>query len=199
VTVRTGAWILGAGLLTGALSGIQSLDEQVRDSVQARRQAGMDRVMQGISDAARQPTVLSLLLGAAVFGGPGGLQVARSAVLALIPTNLAVEGLKRTVNRTRPDGEHERSNASFPSSHAANAAALAWILAKRWPRASALFWIAAAAVAWSRIYLNRHFLSDVLVGVMIGVASSWVMSRLAEAQAARTAKLGGNRDESRRV
>ena len=175
----------------------QPLDDGARAWVQAHRAHALEASMHAASDQSRT----ALLIGEAValVSGPAGRAFALESAIALVPVNAVVETLKWCVNRTRPDGSRDRKNSSFPSSHAANAAALAWILAKRWPRASALFWIAAAAVAWSRIYLNRHFLSDVLVGVMIGVASSWVMSRLAEAQAARTAKLGGNRDGSRRV
>ena len=100
-----------------------------------------------------------------------------TALLALAPTNLVVETLKRTVNRTRPDGEHKRSNASFPSSHSANAFALAWVLARRWKRLAPLFWISASTVAISRLYLNRHYLSDVVVGALIGILSAWLVMR----------------------
>ena len=34
-----------------------------------------------------------------------------------------------------------------------------------------------ALVASSRLYLNRHFLSDVVVGAMIGFAWAWALAR----------------------
>ena len=55
------------------------------------------------------------------------------------------------------------------SSVAANAAGLALVLSRRWRRLAPAFWLLAGLVAFSRVYLNRHFLSDALCGVVIGV------------------------------
>ena len=43
------------------------------------------------------------------------------------------------------------------------------VLSRRWRRLSPAFWLLAGLVAFSRVYLNRHFLSDALCGVAIGV------------------------------
>ena len=166
------------GLAIGLLDPIRSLDERVQERVQQARNPALDRVVRTATGVARPPVVLALMVGLAVWGGPAGLETARHAVLAMVPANLVVEGLKRAVNRTRPDGERRRSNASFPSSHAANAFVLAWVLARRWRRFSVPFWLAAVAVSGSRMYLNRHFLSDVLCGAIIGVACAWWVGRL---------------------
>src|SRR4029434_9991025 len=96
---------------------------------------------------------------------------------ALLGTNVVVETVKRAVNRPRPDGEHRRSNASFPSSHAANAFTVAAILWRRWPRLGPLFGAVAVLVAFSRIYLNRHVLTDVVAGAAIGVFLAWAAVR----------------------
>ena len=89
------------------------------------------------------------------------------------------------MNRTRPDGEQKRSNASFPSSHAANAATLAAVLARRWRRLTVPAWVAAAVIGFSRIYLNRHFLSDVLFAGALGVLGAWAAARLLASWTAR--------------
>jgi undecaprenyl-diphosphatase len=140
--------------------------------------------MRGASDVGRPALLFGGLLAIAVFdvAGPG---TARLALAALLPTNLVVEGMKRAVNRTRPDGERKRSNASFPSSHAANAFALAWVFARRWRRPSAAFWLAAGVVAFSRLYLNRHYLSDVVVGAAVGIACAILAARVLAALARR--------------
>ena len=85
--------------------------------------------------------------------------------------------VRSEAERPRPDGERKRSNSSFPSSHAANAVALAWMLARRWPRLAIPFGVAAALVIFSRIYLNRHFPSDLLVGAGIGLGFAWLLTR----------------------
>jgi membrane-associated phospholipid phosphatase len=164
------------GLLAASLIGpIVDLDWQVQRAVQSWRPAALETPMELASKAGRPQLVLGVLLAVAAFGGPAGAATARFAVVALIPTNAIVEATKRATNRARPDGEHRRSNASFPSSHAANAFALAWVLAWRWRPAAWGFYLLAAVVGFSRIFLNRHFASDVLIGAMIGVVCAWVV------------------------
>jgi undecaprenyl-diphosphatase len=175
-------------LILGLLDPVHSLDGRVQEAVQRSRGPVLDQVVRTATGIARPPVVLALTLGVAIWGGPAGLATARHAVLAMIPANLAVEGLKRLVNRPRPDGERRRSNSSFPSSHAANAFAMAWVLGRRWRRFSIPFWLLAAAVGWSRMYLNRHFLSDVLCGAIIGVTCAWCVGRLARGRIARGAE-----------
>ena len=158
--------------------GIESLDWKMQRAVQTLSPSPFDGPMHTISDIGRPQLVFGVLLAIAAFGGPAGAATARHAILALIPANLAVEGLKRATQRTRPDGERSSSNSAFPSSHVANAAALAWVFARRWRRAAPIFILFAALVAFSRVYLNRHFVSDVLCGALIGVASGWLIDRM---------------------
>jgi undecaprenyl-diphosphatase len=154
------------------LGPIAQLDHAVQQAVQDGRTPGLERPMRTASSTRQGAVVCAGLLVVAVATGPAGPATARTVLAALVPVNLATEGLKLAVNRTRPDGEQRRSNSSFPSSHAANAATLALVLGLRWPRLSPAFWLLAGVVAYSRMYLNRHFLSDVLVGMAIGVGLS---------------------------
>jgi membrane-associated phospholipid phosphatase len=145
------------------------LDGAVVRSLQSSRSAGLDRVMQTASTVGNPAVVLGGLLVVAVLSEPvAGVATARLALVALGVTNLAVEGLKWAVGRQRPDGSRSRGNSSFPSSHAANAYCLAALLAWRWPGTRWLWWGFAALVAFSRVYLNRHFPSDVLFGALLG-------------------------------
>ena len=166
-------------LAIALLSPIEQLDLAVQGAVQGSRAPWLEPVMRGAASAGRPANVLAVLLAIALFDAAAGAPTVRLTLLALAPANLAVEGLKRAVNRARPDGEHKRSNASFPSSHAANAAAIAWVFSRRWRRLAPAFWAAALLVAGSRVYLNRHYLSDVLVGFAIGMACAWLAPRLA--------------------
>ena len=132
--------------------------------------------MHVLSDRSRLALIAGV--GVALVSGASGRAFALEAALAGIPVNLVVEGLKWTVNRTRPDGESKRSNSSFPSSHAANAFTVAAVLSRRWRRAAVPAWLAAAAVASSRIYLDRHWLSDVLFALLLALSAAWCVARL---------------------
>src|SRR5205085_12074147 len=105
----------------------------------------------------------------------GGRATVIRILAVLIPTNIVVEGIKAVVGRVRPDGDRRRVNSSFPSGHSANAFALALVLARRSRRPRLLFWPVAALVAISRAYLNRHYLSDIVVGSLIGLAVAWAV------------------------
>jgi lipid A 4'-phosphatase len=101
--------------------------------------------------------------------------------LAVAASGLLVDLLKVVVGRARPKllfaaGTYDfgwfglRSDEwSFPSGHAATAAALMTALWCLWPR-PLLFYIAAAAlVAISRVVIGAHYLSDVIAGAVIAV------------------------------
>lgn len=147
---------------------LQALDDAAMRAVQASRRPGLEPVAQALSKHSRTALAVAAV-GAAVAGGAARAAAIEAAV-ALVPVNLAVEGLKRATFRARPDGERRRSNAAFPSSHAANAFAVATVLARRWRRAALPAFALAAAVAWSRMYLNRHWPSDVAGGALLAVA-----------------------------
>ena len=166
---------------------LQGVDDAVRSAVQSARTPAMEKPMRAASDIGKPVVVLGALLAVAVFTGPAGPATAREVLVALAGTNLAVEGLKRATFRARPDGEHKRSNAAFPSSHSANAFVIAASLTRRFRRLAIPLWFAAAVVAFSRLYLDRHWLSDALVGSAIGVAFAWSAHAWFERRRARAA------------
>jgi len=158
---------------------LQSLDDSARAWVQAQRRPQWESAMRLVSNGSR-PFLFILTAGALVSGTAGRAAVLDAAV-ALVPVNLSVEGLKWTVGRVRPDGDSHRKNSAFPSSHAANAFAVATVIAYRWRRATLPFGLFAVAVAFSRMYLDRHWLSDVTGGALIGVGGAllgvWIVQR----------------------
>lgn len=97
----------------------------------------------------------------------GLLQLTKSEALTL----LSVEVLKRTTNKTRPNGRDDRS---FPSGHTAVAFAAAQYMQMRggW-RYGVPAYLAAAATGYSRVQAKEHYWRDVLAGAAIGIATSY--------------------------
>ena len=91
---------------------------------------------------------------------------------AQIVSQTVVQATKFAVRRDRPTGVC----CSFPSGHAAAAWAAASVIERHLGYRMALPTIAIASyVATSRLHENVHFLSDVLMGSAVGVASGWTV------------------------
>jgi membrane-associated phospholipid phosphatase len=102
---------------------------------------------------------------------------------------LAAEALKLVVRRLRPaldaeyafrswsDGPFNSSNLGFPSSHVAVAfGAVCW-LSFRYPRATPIWLIIGVGCALTRLVLNRHYLSDVVGGALVGFLAARLVWR----------------------
>ena len=87
--------------------------------------------------------------------------------------------LKFLIQRERPlfflvmtsklsTGSGEVLDPSFPSAHSVFAFMMATLLAKRFPRYGVIFFIVAAFIGWTRIYLGLHYPTDVIAGALLG-------------------------------
>jgi len=119
-------------------------------------------------------TVLAVL----VFGGASRYAVAGSAGLAAGTSCILFQALKRATGRKRPcDIEpHCWANLlppdqfSFPSGHTLSAFAVAISIGLFYPRMLPVLMFCAASIGASRILLGMHFLSDVILGALLGTA-----------------------------
>lgn len=123
-------------------------------------------------------------LGAAYLAGRalqnGYLQQAAIIVAgAVLATMLLVTLIKFTVRRQRPRPPGEfvslgYDRYSFPSGHAARLAALTVSVAWMYPAAGWTALLFAISVAAARVAVGVHYLSDVAVGLLIGLAAAWL-------------------------
>jgi membrane-associated phospholipid phosphatase len=107
---------------------------------------------------------------------------------AVTVSGIAADILKIIVGRARPkllfaDGTYgftwfgwRADHWSFPSGHAATAAAVVTVLWCLWPRPIWAYVVAAALVGIARVVTGQHYLSDVIVGAVIGVLATRMLA-----------------------
>lgn len=180
------AWAVG-GISATALCFV--VDEDVQQWMQSHQSGFGD----GLATYIGQPFGNSLyVVGGSFLVYVGGKishqeKIAQPALTAFKATLIAggATGLiKFLSHRTRPD-EHapadafiwdgpsfSTENLSFISAHSATAFALASSLStyyKDYPWVACVTYPLATVTAWSRVYDNRHWLSDVVGGAILGV------------------------------
>lgn len=143
-----------------------------------------------------EPTLLLPLSG--VFYGAGAWldderarRVGKAGAVAILATGGVTLAVKVAVGRNRPyngnDSDSYRpfhntktSGTSFPSGHASVSFAFASVVADEYDdwRVDGLSYGAATAVSISRIYQDRHWLSDIVGGAAIGIGiGKWARRR----------------------
>ena len=108
---------------------------------------------------------LSILLMA--YGNEDRQNTGRLLSSAYLSTGVITYGMKQLFRRKRPLDDM-LGNPSMPSGHASIAFSAATILGYRYPKWRIPLYIGAGLVGFTRIYLGRHYTSDVLVGAVIG-------------------------------
>jgi undecaprenyl-diphosphatase len=142
-----------------------------------------DLLMPFLTDLNKKPLALVVVGLVWILMLLKGGKAGRLAALLLVPTivlsdQLNSSFLKHLIERPRPCHVLPDvrllvscgSGYSFPSSHAVNNFAGALILSFYLPRWGWTFFLFAATVAFSRIYVGVHYPSDILAGAVVGLA-----------------------------
>ncbi len=104
-----------------------------------------------------------------------------SLLTGLLLSYLIVEVIfKNLVKRMRPEfvlpaivvGANSNSY-SFPSGHTTIAFACAYILAAGHRKYRLVFYLLAALISFSRVYLGSHYPIDVVAGILVGLLIGW--------------------------
>ncbi|MFI1761307.1 bifunctional phosphatase PAP2/diacylglycerol kinase family protein [Streptomyces sp. NPDC020800] len=193
VAPTTGRHALRERLLT--------LDGRLFEAAAGWHWPGAERVLPRLSRSANHG-VLWFAAAAAIAASrtPRARRAAVRGVASLGMASLAINTLgKRSVRRPRPvldpvplvrRLDRQPFTTSFPSGHAASAAAFATGVALESPAWGAVVAPVAFSVAASRVYTGVHFPSDVLVGAALGAGAAFAVRALVptRAQAAPPAR-----------
>lgn len=129
--------------------------------------------------ASRTGNVLFLVTGLTLIATSEVKQTDWRAVLTVLFAALAltifVHMLKFTIGHwlTRPSGHP----GGFPSGHATGAFAIAYLLSRRLPRVTILWYAIAIVIAWSRVEIHTHYLYQVVAGTLLGIEAGILMDR----------------------
>ncbi|MGW5479287.1 phosphatase PAP2 family protein [Streptomyces sp. NPDC004008] len=166
-----------------------ALDCRLFESVAARHWPGADPLLPRLSRAANHGVLWFATAAAlAATRSPRARRAAARGVASLALASAAINTVgKRSVRRPRPVLDpvpavrrlkRQPITTSFPSGHAASAAAFAAGVAlesRGWGAAVAPL---AGAVALSRVYTGVHFPSDVLAGAALGMTAAYAVRGL---------------------
>jgi diacylglycerol kinase family enzyme/membrane-associated phospholipid phosphatase len=166
---------------------VTNADSALFDRVSRGHTPLLDRVLPALSLAANN-SKLWWAVGAVLRlrGGRRGARAAIRGVASIALTSLICnQAIKRLVRRPRPSLRHvpavrqlriQPATTSFPSGHAASAAAFTVAVASELPKAGPPVGAMAASVAYSRVYVGVHYPLDVVVGAGLGAGIAFVLA-----------------------
>ena len=179
-----GYGFFGTLATAGAVGLTYVYDSDIRAKIQLNKSHSLDRATD--AGAVLGNPFLHLGVAAAVYGGgivatspkyrELGEMMGESLLLADVSTLL----LKESIGRARPFTSGDKGNFrpfqlqsdydSLPSMHTASSFALASVLAAtaESPLVKTTYYAAASFVAYSRLYQDKHWASDVVLGAIIG-------------------------------
>jgi len=189
---------LFGGLVEDVLenTGVEAFDEAVFNAVAPFRSDWLVAALAWVTDLGASATLVAVSIVGTGFLWTRG---PRADIATLWVTLLGAEATsyagKYLVDRTRPDFVLEivAYTPSFPSGHTTGAMAVYGIsayvvargLATPRQRFAVAYWtgVLIALVALSRVFLNVHFASDVLAGLLVG--GFWILVGIAVAELTR--------------
>lgn len=102
-------------------------------------------------------------------------QIVLCILFAEIAGLFAIVILRYATKRQRPPASRHQfwfspwNKYSFPSHHAFRSFMVATILAIKYPISIPVLFIVAVSIGFSRIYLSKHYLTDVIAGALLGI------------------------------
>lgn len=157
----------------------ESIDRSLYQTIHEDWQSPfMDRLMSGVSHMGDGEVGIVFCSTLLAFGDEKGHETGKLVLVSIVGAGAVASSLKYVVNRTRPDGDSDnRFNSSFPSGHVSGAFSVASVVGARYKRWRIPIYALASAIAISRVYLGRHYPSDVMAGAGVGICIGWLVTR----------------------
>ena len=168
----------------------ENFDAKILRTVHTNRNTSLDGVMLGISNSLYVvlPVIPIGLFASGVINDDNDLigksiQIGFSSAISAI----TVLGTKQIIQRDRPFVTHNfienignADDYSMPSGHTATAFSLATSLSLQYPKWYIIIpsYLWASAVGYSRMHLGAHYLTDVIVGAIVGAGISYITFRI---------------------
>jgi membrane-associated phospholipid phosphatase len=181
-------WYHAAAAL-GAVALISLADEPLRDQLQAHRTSGKDDLARVFKHMG-QPEVYAVVgLGTIAVGLIGGndkvTRAGERITAGLLTAGVVTSVLKVAVGRERPESSDDAysfkpfsGQTSWPSGHTTMAFALAASVSDEVHSIPVTIgmYTGATLTGWSRLNDNKHWLSDVVMGALVGISSAKLMN-----------------------
>jgi diacylglycerol kinase family enzyme/membrane-associated phospholipid phosphatase len=182
-----------------AADDVNDADRAVSRAISTLPPTPVDGVMKGVSTAANHSLLWFAIAVLLASRRGASRKAAARGILAIASASATANVvLKPVLPRRRPAAselpayqtiDDPPTSSSFPSGHAASAAAFATAVALESPRLGLAVAPLAAAVAYSRVHVGVHWTSDVVAGAAVGTGVAlatrrwWPVRRTDEARA----------------
>ena len=179
-----GYGLIGTLAVTGAVGLTYVFDEDIRNKLEGKKSKGMDTATD-VGNVLGNP-FLHLGIAAAMYGtgilaeSPRWKETGEMLGHAILLADTTTFVLKETIGRARPFAKNDKGSFrpgqfksdydSLPSMHTSSSFAMASVMAATSESlpTKILYYSAATFVGFSRIYQDKHWASDVILGATIG-------------------------------
>jgi membrane-associated phospholipid phosphatase len=164
------------------------MDRRVANRIASRTSPAIEKPASFLTLAADEKSLLAFAAGLWLLSGYVGPRRRREA--RYVATNIMVTAVlphlcKSLIAQKRPDryvnGRHRgiprsgKAYDAFPSGHAMHVGAVASALSRFFPAATPMIWTVGGLLAATRIILLAHWITDVLVGLVSGMAVEHIL------------------------